>query len=364
MMYIGGLAGRSKVLDFTAFGVLPMHSAEVHYDLEFDGSWVSKEMNYATTMVSHSIELLQVYPCVFHLKGLVQVLQYWNSFDQLNQLQLQGSSWTIWSSHCGGWQWASSCLAGLAGEWKSANFNDPQRPLKTQGEGLKQMDQTHWSLQMGQVNLNLVEQPHAQPLKALHVFFQIRPTSNGFEKSSLADFLSVLSGLQVKLIYAVVLERDATLLDAKHDFEYAWGSGAIHLVITGSKLSVFLVHQEQRWQNVAFESSSACGNLAKFEIWSVRFHTISEYSLMNSCLFLCTLRLWDQNPKVLVRHQLMTLQTAWVNPSQSDSRYIMPWEVCSKLLDGMLLQMRRGQVVAISEHSLSSGTGSEMHSHK
>lgn len=38
MMYIGGLAGRSKVLDFTAFGVLPMHSAEVHYDLEFDGS--------------------------------------------------------------------------------------------------------------------------------------------------------------------------------------------------------------------------------------------------------------------------------------------------------------------------------------
>lgn len=71
MMYIGGLAGRSKVLDFTAFGVLPMHSAEVHYDLEFDGSWVSKELNY-------------VYPCVFHLKGLVQasaILEFFRSAE-------------------------------------------------------------------------------------------------------------------------------------------------------------------------------------------------------------------------------------------------------------------------------------------
>ena len=83
MMYIGGLAGRPKVLDFTAFRVLLMHSAEVHYDLEFDGSWVSKELNYATTMVSHSIELLQV-SCVFHLKGLVQasaILEFFRSAE-------------------------------------------------------------------------------------------------------------------------------------------------------------------------------------------------------------------------------------------------------------------------------------------
>ena len=45
---------------------------------------MSKEMNYATTMVSHSIELLQVYPCVFHLKGLVQasaILEFFRSAE-------------------------------------------------------------------------------------------------------------------------------------------------------------------------------------------------------------------------------------------------------------------------------------------